>query len=485
MSSPLLAGQASIWVQPNGPNTKPEYLGCHSIGDLTEPKGDLTLTYCADKAASGKYEVKNSYSGDPGVPTTTIESVMHTTADFLEELETCLVPVYIHKVLCGRRDVFANYDRSFAMARTKVTQRTLGNTASRQPADENESTQSFDMSAETLSRYFSLEANRITLTETEDITGFAICGEEVCAGDCGPTTNPWDSLYAATKHLAASAANVANILTSQNEAVWAGTVGDPFAAGEDVQGIVCFQLSRTVTRILVARGTTDAGVEGEIAYSDDGGVTWTNVDYGAANGAYVASNHALFALDQYNIWLGTDGGRIYFSSDGGLTWTIQEDAGISASDIMGIDFVSSTTGFAIWTAGEVANTTDGGTTWSAVTSTTLAAARDIYMITAYFGWAVGDGMEYTHDGGLTWEVRNASVIGAVEFWKDGLFGIAVGSAASGNIYITINGGYDWNAIPIITNAGYNDVRIVSPKRSYVVGNASGTSGMMALISPVA
>ena len=35
----FLAGQSSIWVQPDGPNTKHEYLGCHGIGDVDEQTG--------------------------------------------------------------------------------------------------------------------------------------------------------------------------------------------------------------------------------------------------------------------------------------------------------------------------------------------------------------------------------------------------------------------------------------------------------------
>ena len=37
-----LAGQAGLWVQPDGPNTEPKFLGCHGMGDITIPFGDKT-----------------------------------------------------------------------------------------------------------------------------------------------------------------------------------------------------------------------------------------------------------------------------------------------------------------------------------------------------------------------------------------------------------------------------------------------------------
>ena len=37
----VLAGEGAIWVQPDGPNTELMYLGCHELGDIEEPLGDV------------------------------------------------------------------------------------------------------------------------------------------------------------------------------------------------------------------------------------------------------------------------------------------------------------------------------------------------------------------------------------------------------------------------------------------------------------
>jgi len=483
----LLAGQSSLWIQPDGPNTEPKYLGCHSVGDITEPQGDETLLYCPDPAQAGKFTVKNSFTGEPGAITTTIETDLRKTADYLEDIGKCGVPIYVHKVSCGRRDVFTNFDRTFVLNPAKITSRALGNLAARDPGNENESTQTFDMSSLELIRGFPLEAARVSILDPEAITGIAICGEERCEGDCGAAQKVSDYIYLSTKALVGSALNVANVLYSIRGSAFVATAADPFDAGDDIQGIVCFRVGRDTIRVLVARGTTGAG-PAQVSYSDDNGATWTDVTVGATNGEFVSNSHALFALDRYHIWLGSSGGRIYFSKDGGITWTVQESAVISATAIHGISFAEPDIGFAVYTGGQVAKTTDGSTTgasWSAVTVSGSASARDIHAVSPFFVWVAGtDGLFYTHDAGVTWAERGAYVLGAVDFLNE-LVGVAAGSAASGLIYATINGGYDWSPMDAITNQGFLDVVLVNSKLGYAAGNVTAGTGMLAKLLPQA
>jgi photosystem II stability/assembly factor-like uncharacterized protein len=327
-----------------------------------------------------------------------------------------------------------------------------------------------------------LEATRYSVTETEDVTGISVCGEERCEGDCGNAQTSGDSLFVATKALTGSAANTADVLSYAAGGAFAATAADPFAGGEDIQGIVCFKVGRDSTRVLVARGTTDAGNPAEIAYSDNGGATWTSVDVGSTNAEFVAGAHALFALDRYHIWLGTNTGRIYFSADAGVSWAVQENAVISATAIMGISFIDVLSGFAVFTGGLVAKCSDGEI-WSTATTSGNATCTDIHAISSYVAWVTGaSGMYFTKDAGVSWTKRNSYATAAVDF-MDELFGMAVGSAASGLIYNTINGGYDWSTLPAIANSGLLDVSIVSSKLAYVTGKANGSTGFIAKLLP--
>jgi len=483
MSNNYLAGQSSVWVLPEGPNTEPKYLACHSVGDIANPKGDETLLYCPDPSTSGKFIVKNSFTGEPGTVTASIETEIAKTADYLEELGNCRVPIYIHKVNCGRRDVFTNFGRSFILRQSRITNESLSALAAATPGDEGESKQSFDISARNLIRIFKLQPLRSSVVSPGDLTGISICGEDRCEDNCGSSQMKKDYLFVTQKLLAGSSTATAEVMASINQSVWAPTAADPFADDMDIQGIVCFKIGTDTLRILVAKGTTDGGPM-EIAFTDNYGVSWTTVHVGSTNGEYTANSHALFALDRYHIWVGTDSGRIYYSSDAGLTWTLQENASISATDIVGISFVDGLIGFALYTGGEIAKTTDGGTTWSAATPSGATTGTDIHAISPYFVWATGAaGAFYTHDGGVTWGQRLTFPIGAIDF-MDELVGIVVGSASSADIYQTIDGGFDWDPLPALTNAGYLDVKMVDPRLAYVTGKVSGGLGLLATLTPV-
>jgi len=477
----FLAGESSVWVQPYGPNTEPKYLGCHSVGDIPEPKGDSTQLWCPDPARTGKFTSKRSFRGEPGISTTTITTDLRKTADYLEDLSAngCPFPFFIHKVSCGRRDVFTNFDRSFVLRGVEITTSTLTKLAAKDPADNGESGQTFDISMQEVLRVFPMEISRVSVTETEDITGLTVAGEDRCEGSCGAAQKPEDDLFVSSKALVGSAANTADVLRSLNGGAWTATVADPLGAGMDIMGLVSFSMGRGVTRVLVANGKTQAAHPAEVSYTDDNGATWTTAHVGTTNAEYITS---IFAFDRYNVWVGTSGGRIYFSSDAGVTWTVQENAVISATAVVGISGYDDDNLMAIYTGGEIAVTSDGST-WASTTSSGLTTATGVKMISTYSAWAVGaQGMYYTTDGGVTWTKRNSYAIGAIDFLNE-MFGLAAGSAANANVYMTIDGGFDWQVLPAVTNGGFTFLKILTTKLAYVCGKISGGTGFLGKILP--
>src|SRR3972149_12276387 len=113
MAHIFLAGEGALWILPGGPNTAPDFLGCHLLGDVTEPTGDVTLGYCPDPSGPNRFKVKYSFQGVPGVVTTSITTDVQATAAALEDI-ACPVPLFVMQSQCGRKDVFANYDRAFS-----------------------------------------------------------------------------------------------------------------------------------------------------------------------------------------------------------------------------------------------------------------------------------------------------------------------------------------------------------------------------------
>jgi hypothetical protein len=122
------SNEGSIFVQPDGPNTKPQYLGCHDIGDLDEPLGDPALWQCKDPNLVGQWETSRVVVGSPGLVTTSITTDVRKVADYMETLPNNS-PIYINLMPENvKPDVFDSYDRAFA-ARFLATNRKRSNLA--------------------------------------------------------------------------------------------------------------------------------------------------------------------------------------------------------------------------------------------------------------------------------------------------------------------------------------------------------------------
>ena len=491
MSDPqiLLAGLASVWAQPDGPNTKPLYLGCHQVGDVELPGGDLTRVFCPDPSAAGKYKVSGSYQGEPGVPTFSIDTPLGKTRDYLERWN-CQGNIIVNKLVTGRRDLFTNFDRSFAFFRALRTGRTLSNLASRQPADEGESSQSLAFSFEDALEYFDLTSARQTIASLGDMAAIWFVNEAQCPSDSGPAVAQGMIGAAVSNFLASSVSAAGEVyFTDDGGATWTVAAANPFSAAEGISAIVAFDVSRTTRRYIVARGTTDAGNPAEVAYTDDGGATWTLVELGSTNALFVTRAQAMFALDPYNIWVVTSGGHIFYSEDGGAAWTEQEDGALTAQNLNAIQFISEKVGYAAGAANAILKTEDGGASWTALTGPSTQAAAAILSIgvvtksRVFLGYDDGE-LWYTEDGGTTWAQRSFSGDGvgsitSIRFVNE-MCGFMTHDNASpvGRVLRTRDGGYTWEAEALPTNAGINDIWPVDENLAFVAGNVSGTTGFV-------
>jgi len=490
-----LAGEGVIWIQPDGPNTEPKVLACHLLGDVAEPQGDVTLFYCPDPEIPNKFNVKGSFQGVPGAITFSIETDMMKTFDYLESVR-CPVPIYVGKVSCGRKNVFSAYDRMFIMENSRITSKGMSNMVAMDPASQERTRQKFDISTESMLRVFKREAARVAIAETEGLNSITNCSEFQCSGDCGDITNKGDNMFVGGDTLAGSPLNTSDVWETDDAASsWALVPTDPFDAAEVIASIRCVKIDRDTVRIIVARGTTDAGNPAEIAYSDDRGVTWTRVNVGTINGAYFTGPKSLFILDYYNIWACTTGGYIYKSSDGGGTWVAQTSGTLSVQNLNAIDFYDSLNGFAVGNLNVVLKTTDGGTVWSIVTAPVGGVGNAVLSVhvlsknRVFIGYGAIGALYYTHNGGTDWYVRTTTVSGTGSIvsmdWLDEYVGVFIHNTAAivGTIWWTVNGGYTWEAVPLSeANSGLNDVIILDENTAFVVGEIDGGTAMIYKVS---
>lgn len=490
----LKSSQGALFVQVNGPNTKPVYAGCITVDDITEPLGDIELIRCFDPSGRGWATVGQTQA-PPDPVTTTLTGLMFKTANAVERLR-CPAVIYA-QLICGegtRKDIFPNYDRGVALNVARSTERTWSNLVHRE--EDNMSERAVAISANPPAyEYFRLNdaVARQSVTHDQPLNDIAICGDVQCAGTCGVlAAELCENLVAVGDTITGSPGFSAEVLvTADKGGTWSETATDPFATDEDVSAVVCFQLDKDTNRIVVARGTTDAAAPAEIAYSDDSGATWTTVNVGSVNGQFAPHNGSLFALDRNNIWFGTDDGYVYYSDDAGESWTAQEEGVITTSEINAIVFRNDDNGFFVGNTNIIAKTSDGGLTWSAVTGPSDQAGINIFSLENsgtsrwWIGYETTGELWFTEDDGDNWSQRTydglASQVSipAIDFVSE-LHGFFVANTAGpvGTLYRTIDGGYTWQALTTPTNSGLNSVVGCDPNLAYAVGETESATAVI-------
>lgn len=494
----------SLFIQPDGVGpTDLQWLGCHDLGDVEKPMGDIERSYCPDPTGRGKWLVATRTQGPPGEVTFDVELAVGQIADYLEisERKHCAIPIYAVYNSCVARDQFGPFWRAMIINGAIVTSVTANAPVMRN-ADGSAPTQiteTFSFSA--LDWYWAFELGwlRRVTTEAENLLDIAICSDPACAGICGGSVDFCDELVAG----AAGGVAAANFLYSNNEGItWTAAAADPFAVAEDISTVGCFELDDGTTRWIAVRGTTDGGNPAEIGYSDDAGATWTNVNVGATNAEFAPWNGCLFVLDPRHIWIATDtgagaAGEIYFSSDFGATWTAQ---GAGAGDALNcVRFVDARVGLAVGDTNEVLRTLDGGAHWVAMTGPAAQAAADALTCVIfnqnrwYIGYDDGE-IWFTDDAGANWtQCPNVAVpgytlthcndLGAVDentIWAAMCFNSGADEYAV--LARTITGGEQWEYWLADTacdaGVGMGAVAVCNANRAFGVGCVETTGWIM-------
>lgn len=457
MSERYYTGQLGrMWAQPDGPNTAVHYLGCHELGDISEPLGDITRTHLPSRKVRGRRELASRSQDVPGEVTTTVTFLVGKAADYIEGID-CPFGLYVLQGECAVPDVFGDYERGQVLQEAIITAVTDSNSAQREADDP--ATIAEDLSAEARERFWKLQLAQLTTTETERLNDVAFLDIERCAGPCGPAQTNCEIGYAVAN--AASGA-IANVLGTTNRTTWAATSADPFTTDEHISSVIVVPMPDGEHRVIVARGTTDVSNPAEIGYSDDSGDNWTLVDLDTADGDFVPHGGGLFLQDTGHIWVCTDDGEIHFSEDQGETWTEQETP--VATSLNQVKFCDINTGICVGDSNVVLYTANGGDDWTSLTAPAAQAGEDALCCHIYdsmrFWVGYGDGeLWYTLDGGDTWAERTVAHpaglatldsiediegpdiynVNIVYTWTDGDANPRAGFDRS------IDGGYNWEA----------------------------------------
>jgi len=476
------SSDGAVFVQSRGARTRARFLGCVDVDALTAAGGALdTLIRCFNPDGSGGWVTLDATVSPPDPVTTTITTLIEGSANSLELAQSGVANIFIHQREGGRSDNFQNFTRSWVLGSAYIGERSVNDVAMRE--EDNPSTMGFGISAlPPLYSVFQKTTGRQSISAAEAVNGIHFCGVGFEKDQVG---------FAVTDALTGSPSDKADVLyTRDGGATWTATGTQPFSAAENIGAVTCFPIGRRSTRVVVARGTTDAGNPMEIAYSDDWGSTWQVVSVGSVNGQFAPGPNSLFALDTYNMWLVVGNGYIYYSDDAGLTWSTQ-DAGVATTNALwGIHFLNDRIGYAVGAADTILKTEDGGLSWTATLDNTGVSAviRTVAVLSSdvvWVGTAAGQ-MWYTDDGGETWTEKaftgsGAGSVQSIEFVNGSdLFGYMLHQTAGpvGTVWFTLDGGYSWDSITTFTNSGLNDISVTDVNTAFFTGELQGGTGVI-------
>lgn len=476
----------AVWIQPDGPNTQPQYLGCMNVEDVSAPGNAIdAMSQCFD--VNGVWRVVNYTKTKPDPVTFSLETYIGEVQNYLETVIDmgCAVPIHFLLRDGGAANIFTNYKRFFSVGNALIGDLTLSGLAMRE--DDTEALQGYSVSAlPPVIRGFPLTVQRQVTAQAQDNNNIVFCNSPRCASDSGPTSYPCQVGYMAGGFAGAATADV--FRTTDYGATWAVTGADPFIADKAIMGMVCIPLTATTHRIIVGRGTTTAATAPQVAYSDDNGASWTLAAVSATVALFFQSPNALFAYDQYNIWGVLDSGKIGKSVDGGKSWTDQT-SGV-ATALHAVHFASDRVGFVAGASDVVLKTLDGGRVWSTMTATGAASTLNtVFALDAQRVWAgsANGQLRYSLDGGATWAQRRftGDGVGSVKSIKflNNLVGYMTHDTAAplGSVHRTFDGGFTWEKLTTPANSGIQNLTICGVNQAWAVGKINTATGFLAKV----
>jgi len=178
--------------------------------------------------------------------------------------------------------------------------------------------------------------------------------------------------------------------------------------------------------------------------------------------------HDIEFINKYTGWTCGDN-HIYKTTDGGISWNEQ-----SHPDAYLIQQIFPVNENVVYACGwwNFMKTTNGGENWTAFfaggTGQGLPVLEGLHFINENTGWLVGNvvAMKTTNGGNTFIDSMRVESISQDVYFKDSLTGLMC--SENGALFKTLNGGQNWNRVPVIMNGPlYSFYRITVLKDSLV------------------
>lgn len=464
-----LAGEVALWLQRNCGDPL-EFLGCHNLSGVTVPRGEKNPVYC--RTGKNTFEIVRTWRGAPGLGSLTLTAYV-SVLNLIAELP-CPPNIYAMLSACGSDEDPTNYDFLFLYYGVDPTSEGMDMVSQGlDPGAQTPVTLSIPASFEVREKVKKLTSQTINISALtgDDIRDIAFCDSPECSQLCGDESVGCRVGYAVTE----GHEGAAHILkTIDGGKTWTNTATPFTTATDDINAVDC-----DGDVVVVVNDVSAA-----YAYSHDAGTTWTQVTGLAAVPVDV------FVLGATRIWMCGYQGYIWFSDDRAASFDVQDTGEATTQKLNQIAFANALTGYAVGNANAFVRTSDGGTTWEAVTGPATGANNDLYAVAAVPNSSivfVGDEMGNIYrsvDNGDTWTTSftatafTAGGIQEIVTWDCNILGFIANdedpywystATVDGSFYRSIDGGATWVRQDIPANDGLFGLTQCETNKYWMVG----------------
>lgn len=487
-----------VWIIQDGaaPNHSPKYKGLARLTGITVNFGDVTPVRVPDPDQYGRFIVVDKVRGEPGLPTTTLQSRMERELSDLLKLsrDSCEFSVQAHIGICKNpQDFNGGWEKVHVFERAVATQYTSGELGALDQGQDAVIDEEIAITAEDYYEVVPIRPSELAASQiVQEIVSVNICDTKQC-GICGMSSNGCQRILAVTKSHGGSPGLAAEIMYSENQG---GSFGETnistLGANEDPIDAACVGVN-----FVVVSHEGDAIHYALLADIFNGNESWSEVTLGIEA---AGSPRAIFSLGSAFTWLVGDGGYVYFSDDIASGVEVQSSGGATAQNLNDIHGADEFFLVAVGASNAVIYTADAGDTWSSVTGPAVGVALSNVFVkdqNTWFVTAANGKLFYTTNQGVTWSEKGfpgsgAGVTTAIDFATDSVGYLAHTTAAGvGRILRTIDGGNSWYVLSEITgiaipdNDKINSLAACGEDANFVLGGGLGadaTDGILVKFS---
>ena len=438
-----------------GPSHVPVYQSLARAQAVSWAQGDVTPIRVPDPNEYGKFIVIDEITGQQGLPTLGLQFRMTRDLSAMLKLvrKGCPLDVQVHVGACKNPQ---DFNKGWEIVRILEGARiTTYGTDDMGALDSNENAVVNETLPLTGLDYYEIKqltGQEVAPTQiTQEVVGVAICDSRTC-GECGISSDGCQRVFAVTKTHGGSPGLTAQLVYSQDQGATIGvTTVTTLGSNEDPSGLACVG-----TRLVVISQESESIHYEDIVDVLNGVAAFTEMSTGfvAAKGP-----NAIFSRNSAMTWLVGQGGYIYFSSDITASVTVQSAGTVTVQNLLAIHGADDLNLVAVGAANTVLVTSNGGSTWAAVTGPAPAVALNAVWMRSATEWLVGTAggeLYYTLDSGTTWTLKafpnsGSGAVRAIFFSTPSIGYMAhdytPAGGLTGRILRTIDGGHSWYVLP--------------------------------------